>query len=169
MKAAILAAPVLVAGTVAISACGSAHAKGEPGPAPQSGPLTAPVSLSILSVRSRTAHATEVRQWRNRPAAIWLGDSRLRFVLTTNSCRPVGVSAHAQARTLRLRLRPNSNGCALIARFVDVVVTLSRPVLRTPAITRVAVTYAPLHLACPTAGTCRRSQPQLLPLARLRI
>lgn len=130
--------------------------------------MPAPVDLSIRSVRTLEAHLPEIRE-RKKPLAIRLDGSSLRFLLATSSCRPVGVSAHARARTLRLRLRPNHDACAQLLRFVDVVVTLSRPVLRTNAITRVAVTYAPLHVACPAAGTCRRPRPELLPLIYPRI
>lgn len=171
MKRALAAVPVLAALTVGATACGGTQGRAAPGPsgAPQAPPLSAPVSLSIRSVSTSGAHAAEVRQWRKTPVAIRLGDSRLRFLLTTSSCRPVGVSAQATARTLRLRLRPNADACEDIIRFVDVVVTLSRPVLRTDAITRVAVTYAPLHVACPGAGVCRRPQPERLPLIWPRI
>ncbi|HET8820063.1 MAG TPA: hypothetical protein VFM57_00825 [Thermoleophilaceae bacterium] len=165
MKAAVLAAPVLVAVTAALAACAGIQSKGAPGPAPQAGPLAAPVNLSIRSVRTFKARLGHVR---TTAPAIRLGDSRLQFSLATNSCTPVGVSAHAEARTLRLRLRPNPDACEDVLRVLDVVVTLSRPVLRTNALTRVAVTYAPLHAACSTAA-CRRPRAELLPLVWLRI
>lgn len=165
MKAALAAAPVLVAVTVAMSACAGTHSRGEPGPVPQAGPLPTPVSLSIRSVRTLETHLRHGKT----PPAIRLGDSRLQFLLATSSCSPVGVSAHAEARTLSLRLRPNHEFCEQVLRVVDVVVTLSRPVLHTNAITRVAVTYAPSHVACRAAGTCRRSRPELLPLVWPRI
>src|SRR5438094_192596 len=130
MKAAVVAVPVLLAVTVVVSACASVHAKGEPGPAPQAGPLTAPVRLSIRSVRTLRAHV-KPRRLEKTPAAIRLDGSRLRFLLATSSCSPVGVSAHAEARTLRLRLRPSHDFCEQVLRVVDVVVTLSRLVLRT--------------------------------------
>lgn len=160
--------PILLAVTVAVSACASGHATGEPGPAPQVGPLTAPVRLSIRSVRTLQVHV-KVRRLGKTPAAIRLDDSRLRFLLATSSCSPVGVSAYAEARTLRLRLRPNHDFCEQVLRVVDVVVTLSRPVFRTNALTRVAVTYAPLHVACRSGGTCRRPRPELLPLIWPRV
>jgi hypothetical protein len=165
-----LTAPLLVVVTVAASGCAGTQVRGEPGPSgpPHAAPLAAPVSLSIRSVRTLKAHL-EVRRLGARPAAIRLGDSRLRFLLATSSCRPVGVSAHALGRTLRLRLRPNHDFCEQVLRAVDVLVTLSRPVLHTDAITRVAVTYAPLHLACREAGTCRRPRARLLRLVRPRI
>jgi hypothetical protein len=164
------AAPSLVAFTLAVSGCAGTRVRGEPAPSgpPQAAPLAAPVSLSIRSVRALKAHL-EVRKWGPTPAAIRLGDSRLRFLLATGSCRPVGVSAHALGRTLRLRLRPNHDFCEQVLRVVDVLVTLSRPVLHTAAITRVAVTYAPLHLACREARTCRRPRARVLPLVRPRI
>jgi hypothetical protein len=139
----VLAAAVVLAVAVVVSACAGVHGRGEPGPAPQAGPLPAPVSLSIRSVRTLRAHLPEIRG-RKKPPAIRLDDSSLRFLLPTSSCSPVGVSAHAESRTLSLRLRPNHDFCAQVLRVVDVVVTLSRPVLRTNAITRVHVTYAPL-------------------------
>jgi hypothetical protein len=168
MRATVIAAPALVAVTVAVSACASVHSYGEPGSAPQGGPLPAPLSLSIRSVRTLKAHLPDLRHGRKMPA-IRLGDRQLRFLLATSSCNPVGVFAHAQARTLSLRLRPNHDFCAQVLRVLDVVVTLSRPVLHTNAITRVAVTYAPLHIACVATGTCRRPRPELLPLIWPRI
>jgi hypothetical protein len=156
MKPAMVAALSFVASSIAVLACASAS-WAKPGP------------LSITSVRIVKPHPAEIRQRHTRPAAIWLGASRLRFLLATSSCTPVGVSAHVRARTLRLRLRPNHHFCAQVLRFVDVVVTLSRPVLRTPAIRWVAVTYAPLHVACRSAGTCRRPRAELLPLVRFRL
>ena len=169
MKSAFLVVLVLVALTVAASACGGVRATGEPGPAPQAGPLAAPVSLSIRSVRTLKAHLADVRQARKARVAIRLDDSRLRFLLATSSCNPVGVSAHAEARTLRLRLRPDHDFCEQVLRLVDVVVTLSRPVLRSNALTRVAVTYAPLHVACSAGATCRRPRPVRLRLIWPRI
>lgn len=165
-----LAAPLLVAVTVAASGCAGTHVRGEPGPPgpPQAAPLAAPVSLSIRSVRTLKARL-DVRKLGARPAAVRLGDSRLRFLLATSSCSPVGVSARALGRTLRLRLRPNHDFCEQVLRVVDVLVTLSRPVLHTDAITRVALTYAPLHIACREAGTCRRPRARVLPLIWPRI
>jgi hypothetical protein len=170
MKSAAVAAPLLVAVTAAMSACASTQARESPGSsaAPQAPPLVAPVSLSISSVRTLSAHL-KVRKLGKTPVAIRLGDSQLQFLLATSSCSPVGVSAHARARTLRLRLRPNHDFCEQVLRVVDVVVTLSQPVLHSNAITRVALTYAPLHTACRVGGTCRRPRPELLPLIWPRI
>jgi hypothetical protein len=165
-----LAAPLLVAVTMAASSCAGTQVRGEPGPAgpPLAAPLAAPVSLAIRSVHTLKAHL-QVRKLGARPAAIRLGDSQLRFLLATSSCRPVGVAAHALGRTLRLRLRPNHAFCEQVLRVVDVLVTLSRPVLHTNAITRVAVIYAPLHAACRKAWTCRRPRGRVLPLIWPRI
>jgi hypothetical protein len=99
-------------------------------------------SLSIRSASSRQAYPSEVRHVRSgRPKAVRLDEYRLRFPLSGNGCKPVGISAHIESKTLRLRLRPAHHGCTLPAIFYEVTVTLSRPELRASNVTQVAVRY----------------------------
>jgi hypothetical protein len=131
---------VLLLATIGATGCASGVATA--GANAESHSATRTTRVAIRSTHSKRPSASEVRGYRSgHPRAVRISSYGLRLPLGGNGCSPRGVSAQAEGSTLRLVFKPRHKGCTLQARFYEVTVNLSRPVLHGHRITTVTAQY----------------------------